>query len=467
MKKKNKKILRSAIAILIAVATTVAYFPLLGDGAYAAEQNGKSGEAYYALPGEDGEGTGFVSVDDALTSDEVKAEINAQVGAPKAATNNAVKPLEEGALNALDGGDLVQAASGPVTSPECGLAVSETAGEVQAMGDGDDGEAIESPGKMLVEVDAEGVATLYALLENEEVSFTRLYVDNEEVYSVDVYGDTYVDGATFDMKNYPVGYHTVSLDLTGGGYDGYCIYYPFVVTPIISKPSLSQYDLYTGYYYFNYYDNYNYYSYDEDCGLYIDFRKAGAGWNVGYGPVGYGETKKKAGLSAASVHYIRTYFAKVFQYQPPNGEVGTYVLRGPYAGPASFKTAYKYTPVKSVKAKKVKQWCKKVKILKLSSQVYYRNGYAGWGYYRKVLGKKTKKYWYTKVKVTVTMSKVPGIAGVYIGSKQLAGNKKVYATNFILSGKKKGKKISVSVYSYMSPVYGGLSGKVLKKVKVK
>ena len=49
----------------------------------------------------------------------------------------------------------------------------------------------------------------------------------------------------------------------------------------------------------------------------------------------------------------------------------------------------------------------------------------------------------------------------------MKGNKKTYATNFTLSGKKKGKKISVSVYSYMSPVYGGLSGKVLKNVKVK
>lgn len=485
MKKKNKKILRSAIAILIAVATTVAYFPLLGDGAYAAEQNGKSGEAYYALPGEDGEGTGFVSVDDALTSDEVKAEINAQVGAPKAATNNAVKPLEEGTLNALDGGDLVQAASADEGLSECGLAVSGTApspGEIQAMGDAIEGEdenepspitGEEQPYSMDIVINSAGIATLDAHIDIEGVYFTDLYVDDDWVD--DFYRED-IEGKTIDMKNFPVGYHTVKLLLNVTDDDGYnyYIYRSFIPTEIYSKPSLRQADFYTGYNYFNYYDNYNYYSYDETCGLYLDYKKAGGGWSVGYGPVGYGKSKQRGGLAAASTYSVRTYYAKSTEYTPPRPIDATEdpateykVFMGPYANAVSFKTGYKATPVKSVKAKKVKQWCKKVKILKLSSKVYYRNGYAGWGYYRKVLGKKTKKYWYTKVKVTVTMSKVPGVAGVYIGSKLVKGNKKTYATNFTLSGKKKGKKISVSVYSYMSPVYGGLSGKVLKKVKVK
>ena len=143
------------------------------------------------------------------------------------------------------------------------------------------------------------------------------------------------------------------------------------------------------------------------------------------------------------------------------------MIIGPASGAVSFKTGYAVTPVKSIKAKKVKQWCKKVKYLKLSKKVYYRKGYAGWGYYRKILGKKTKKYWYTKVRVTVNMQYVPGVAGIYIGSKAVYGNMNKYTADFTLAGKKSGKKISVSVYSFMDPTYGGLSGGFVKKVKVK
>ena len=142
-------------------------------------------------------------------------------------------------------------------------------------------------------------------------------------------------------------------------------------------------------------------------------------------------------------------------------------FRGPVSGAVSFKTGYKYTPVKSIKAKKLKQYCKKIKVKKLSKKIYWSNGYAGYGPYRKVLGTKTYKYWYTKVKVTVKMSKTPGVAGIYIGSKHVAGNKKTYTAKFTLSGKKKGKKIKVSVYSYMNRTYGGWSARTLKKVKVK
>ena len=171
---------------------------------------------------------------------------------------------------------------------------------------------------------------------------------------------------------------------------------------------------------------------------------------------------------------MRTYYAKKTSYTPPveygekeNPTTITKVFIGPMTGNVGFKTAYKKTPVKSVTAKKVKQWCKKYKVRRLSSKIYWRNGYAGWGYYRKILGTKTYKYWYTKVKVTVTMKKRPGIAGVYIGSKTVKGNKRVYSANFTLSGKKKGKTIKVSVYSFMNRTYGGLSGKTLRKVKVK
>jgi len=494
------KIGRSFV-ILIAVATAVSFLPLLGDaGVYAAEEEG---EAYYALPGGEGDDSGFVAEEDALSADELDAQLQGQDGAVGAADSSAEIILEEEPLPEEDViGEQAEADEEEVVS-ECGLARDDrglqlmgeidedTPGEEPSDGDpsveepsGEDPPDEEPPVEepsfgIKVKVNSKGIATLTAYVDMQDVYFTDLYVDDEYVTNVNVNRKTNVE-KKIDMKKFPVGYHTVKLFLGSDVeemeevVDGLYLFKPSVPTYIYKKPSLKLSNFSTRWNYFTYSDNYNYYDYDSDCSVYLDYKKKGKKWKTGYGPISSGSTVKRGKLSSASKYIVRTYYAKKVKYTPPkslnaekNPATVTKVFKGPKSKSIGFKTAYKKTPVKSIKAKKIKQWCKKYKVRRLSSKIYWRNGYAGWGWYRKVLGTKTYKFWYTKVRITVKMKKKPGIAGVYIGEKKVKGNKKTYAANFTLSGKKKGKKIKVSVYSYMSGTYGGLSGKVLKKVKVK
>ena len=75
------------------------------------------------------------------------------------------------------------------------------------------------------------------------------------------------------------------------------------------------------------------------------------------------------------------------------------------------------------------------------------------------------------MRVTVTFKKKQGIAGVYIGAKGLSalkrGNKKKYIATFVVSGNKRGKRTVVSVRSYRSSMYGGYSGTLKKRMKIK
>ena len=507
MKKWYQTKIGRSFVILIAVATAVSFLPMMGDiGIYAAEENGDS-ETYYALPGEAVDGSGFVAEEDALSEEELDAQLQEQGGAAGIAENPAEVILQE--EEAAD----EKAASGQAKSDtnsdglsKSGLARVETGIHIMGNPEGEDSsgedpsgedptgedptgedlyKAIQENSRIEATVNSSGIATVSAHIDVEGIYFTDLCVDGLREY--DVFGETEIKGLTIDMKDYPVGYHTVELflgrdeieneseDVTEDDeIDGLYIYRDHVRTNIIQKPSLKLTDFYTGCGYFTYRDNYNSYYYDSDCRVYFDYKRAGKNWSNGWGPVNSGATVKRAKLAAASKYRVHTYYAKKTYYTPPtplnaqtNPKTETVVFKGPATKDIGFKTAYKKTPVKSIKAKKIKQWCKKYKVRRLSSKIYWRNGYAGWGWYRKVLGTKTYKYWYTKVKITVTMKKKPGVAGIQIGEKIVKGNKKTYSAKFTLAGKKKGKKIKVSVYSYMSTKYGGWSGKTLKKVKVK
>ena len=517
----NNTLLKRVLVALLSVAMVVAYFPLFGNADAYAQSKGSDSESYYALPGE-GEG-GFVSADDALTKDALSVELNGQknANAPKAKTNDVIEFGEEGlsAKGMIE--EMVSVAEEEEPQSECGLAYVDPAIEEEPVDDGDDAEIsamglaesgstddqeinamgdtdvdadvdatddadanaagdvaeeeeslqMKGDGKYWISIsnDATGIRTVSAHMGIDGVTFTQLRVDGVLIDTIDIEGKTDFSGETLNLRSFPVGYHTVEVylqgkDSQGQSYDNIYMYFDHVARGIYAKPAVKLSDISTGYYYFDYYNSSYSSSFD---GVLLDYKKAGRGWSTGYGPVGFFYSKRKAGLAAASVYSIRTYYIKNTRYTPPNGAAEAHQFRGPVSGVVSFKTGYKYTPVKSIKAKKLKQYCKKVKVKKLSKKIYWRNGYAGYGPYRKVLGTKTYKYWYTKVKVTVKMSKTPGVAGIYIGSKHVAGNKKTYTAKFTLSGKKKGKKIKVSVYSYMNRTYGGWSARTLKKVKVK
>ena len=492
MKNRNNPLLKRVLAVSLSVAVAVSFLPILGDAfAYADEQNGQ--ESYYVLP-ENADDSGFVAEEDAMTKDEIKAEIKGQLQNKGPAKAAGIIDVEEdvGSIEAIDSDETLS----NDTSIKQALfsddkeAISVKAVDEADVEEGEEGEEVESSSYDVKDsgyqkVDCEGDQTYdpktgIVTLNNDKiltqgVYSTSIYVDNDEV-EYDANGAPIVideaieiDGLTIDMKDYDVGLHTIWL-VTGTSnsgviYEDLC--FVSVPTDIYDKPSLKLSDFYTGINYFDF-ENTNS-GYDGVC---IEYRKGSGGWSTPLGPVGYYDAKRKSGLAAASAYSARTYFYKdTSYYNPVTKQTEQYIalgaITGAYSNTVSFKTAYKATPVKSIKAKKVKQWCKKVKVRRLSSKVYWMNGYAGYGPYRKILGTKTSTYWYTKVKITVTMTKVPGIAGVYIGSKKVGGNKKTYAATFVLSGKKKGKKIAVSVYSYMNPTYVGLSGKTLRKVKVK
>ena len=254
-------IMKCVLVALISLALAGTCFPLLGDEVYAQGQDNGS-ESYYALPG-DGEG-GFVSTDDAMTKDEVNAVIKGQQVKGSAKTNAVIEDQIEPA-----GDDIAKEdnANSEVTQ-ECGVIAAkagEAAGDIHAMsGDFEiKGETVpqELPFDYTMEdvvVNSSGVATVKARVwlkntdSDEEVYFYELDVD--DYYEAYVYGESNIE-VTVDMKDYPVGYHTMYLYIdyydADYNYTGYCIYYSGVKTGIYSRPSLSLSDIYAGTDFFN------------------------------------------------------------------------------------------------------------------------------------------------------------------------------------------------------------------------
>ena len=127
---------------------------------------------------------------------------------------------------------------------------------------------------------------------------------------------------------------------------------------------------------------------------------------------------------------------------------------GKVSGVQKIKTASnKKPPVRSLTTSGAKQWYRTLTIHYYSGGMY--------------LYSRTYKIYYTEFKVTLKMKKRPGTTGIYIGSKKMKGNKKLYKTKFLLSGKQKGKKLKFCVQSYQHKIYGGYSPTWHKKIKIK
>lgn len=388
-----------SFVILIAVATAVSFLPMMGDiGVYAAEGSSDS-ETYYALPGEEGDGSGFVAEEDALSAEELDAQLQEQGGAAGIAENSAGVVLQEETADEKTASGQAKSGADSDGLSKTGLARVETGIHVMGNPEGEDSSGEDPSGDdptggdpnsedvfktiqenswIKVVVNSNGIATVSAHIDVKGICFTDLYVDGW--HEKDVYEETDIKGLTIDMKDYPVGYHTVELflgrdtneeadknenedegeDVTESDeIDGLYIYCDHVPTNIIKKPSLKLTDFYTGCGYFTYSDNYNSYYYDPDCGVYFDYKRSGKKWSTGWGPVKSGATVKRAKLAAASKYWVHTYYAKKTKYTPPTPlgaetkpKTETKVFKGPLTKNIGFKTAYKKTPVKSIKAKK-------------------------------------------------------------------------------------------------------------------
>ncbi|MBQ3281378.1 MAG: hypothetical protein IJH41_03115 [Eubacterium sp.] len=470
---KDGKSLKKVTVILLAAVMILECMPFLGGTAYAADADEIDEKAYYSLADKDG---GFVAADEALTKSELDAALAGEV------TDGNEQLLDEPLLTEEDPAEekhdpeksKATVTPSVVTDPDDVEALKE---KIQESGFIDTGCDISLKNGIKLSdentyaeiesglsVDSSGIASFYAIILTEGVTFRSMYVDDTEI-SDDYDDDKHIDGLTqiggsFDMKDFQVGYHTVYFVLNGAyNYPGWTK----VPTDIYKKPSIRLKDFYTGYNYFNYSDNYNSYDYDENCKIYLDYKKGSGSWKKKIGYVSTGGSGKKTGLTPAKKYSFRAYYG-IETYYDYDGQ--QYFFSGPVSKTVKAKTGYKKTPIKSITAKG-KQFCKKYRVRKLSKKLYYRYGYAGWGYYRKILGYKTIRYWYTRVTITVRMKKKPGIAGIYIGQYKRGGNKKVYKKKVTFSGKKKGKKLKVGVQSYMSKTYGGWSKSTKKKIKIR
>ncbi|MBQ3924754.1 MAG: hypothetical protein II696_04510, partial [Firmicutes bacterium] len=284
-------------------------------------------------------------------------------------------------------------------------------------------------------------------------TFYDIYVDGNRVYA-DIDGKTSF-AYTIDMKEYSVGFHTISAGLNN--HDAEVVYKYAVPTYIYQAPSIKTSCFETGRKCFTFSNNGNSYKYDSDCGTYVDYKKKGGKkWKQNYGPVtSYGSGKVK-GLKPNTFYYIRAHYGKVVSY---GGK--SYFFTGKAKSKVSknvkVKTGKKSKPpVKKIKISKVKQF------KRTFSYTLWIN-YGGYMVPRYI----SNTYWYTSFKCTVYMKKKPKAAGIYIGNVQCKGNKKKYTADFTVSGKQKGKKLKFSVCTYQNATYKGFSPYYKKKVRIK
>lgn len=323
--------------------------------------------------------------------------------------------------------------------------------------------------------DSEGTVNVYVVADEYTASINvKTYKSSGNAYITgkatgDTFYDIYVDGNrvyagisdkasfayTLDMKNYDVGFHTISAELKN--HDVQAVYKYAVPTYIYSKPSIKRSNFTTGSKYFVFYNSGNSYSKDSSCSVYLDYKKKGGKkWKNNYGPVANYNSGKKSGLKPNTWYYVRAHYGKKVSY---NGK--TYFFTGKETGKKSgnvkIKTGKKKKPpVKSITITKAKEFSK---TYSYTTWIYI----GGYGYptYH------TYTQWYTSFKVTVKMKKKPGAKGIYIGNVRCKGNKKKYTADFTVTGKQKGKRLKVAVCTYQSPIFMAYSPSYTKKVKVR
>lgn len=280
---------------------------------------------------------------------------------------------------------------------------------------------------------------------------------------------------TVDMKQFTVGYHSVYVIVSDDS-DSWYLDAKYVPTLIYGSVPNQLSNYYTGIHNFTAgYSDSRYYEAGsgEYLDVFMDFKKKSqSNWSEDVYLLEDSYTGARVtGLSANTTYQSRMMYGKFFTY---NGE--NFLFTGRQNGYVSevkeFKTAYTKPKVKSIKISKAKHIVHKYRVHYANRYYYrvYRNGT------RKLIKVvplyHTYKYHYTRFKVTVKFRKKQGVAGIGIRTIHglnvwKNGDKKKYAQTFTCSGNKKGKKISVSVQSARSKVYGGLSGKYKKKVRVK
>ena len=440
------------MALIMMIVMAVTYMPVLTGAAYAADEKDEVSEKITELPVEEQKENKAKAV----------ADLEDELG------------IEDESDDAAEGKE-----AEVVAVPEADTETPKQSKRILLS----KGKKLDTTGKNigLITVsspNSSGYVTVSGLALNSEYTYEGIYVGNEHPsISLDAPKEVSLSGSgafsvKLNMKDFNVGFHTVYV-LIYQGDDPYAYdYVDYVPTYIYSRASNSLNWYNTGKTNFKcYYGGSTYYSYSgQYLDVFMDYRKAGGKWSKKvYGPISTSSytVSKKTGLKTNSTYYVRMMYGKKFDYNGVN-----YVITGRQKGYASaakkIKTAYKKPKIKKIKIKGTKTIVHK-----------YRVHYANRIRYVRSTGRiisvtplyHTYKYYYTKYKVVVYMKKKMSIAGVQIktkgGTVQKSGSKKKYVAKYRVSGKKKGKKIKVSVRCFRSKTYGGFSGWKSKKVKAK
>ena len=440
------------MALIMMIVMAVTYMPVLTGAAYAADEKDEVSEKITELPVEEQKENKAKAV----------ADLEDELG------------IEDESDDAAEGKE-----AEVVAVPEADTETPKQSKRILLS----KGKKLDTTGKNigLITVsspNSSGYVTVSGLALNSEYTYEGIYVGNEHPsISLDAPKEVSLSGSgafsvKLNMKDFNVGFHTVYV-LIYQGDDPYAYdYVDYVPTYIYSRASNSLNWYNTGKTNFKcYYGGSTYYSYSgQYLDVFMDYRKAGGKWSKKvYGPISTSSytVSKKTGLKTNSTYYVRMMYGKKFDYNGVN-----YVITGRQKGYASaakkIKTAYKKPKIKKIKIKGTKTIVHK-----------YRVHYANRIRYVRSTGRiisvtplyHTYKYYYTKYKVVVYMKKKMSIAGVQIktkgGTVQKSGKKKKYVAKYRVSGKKKGKKIKVSVRCFRSKTYGGFSGWKSKKVKAK
>ncbi|MBQ3281379.1 MAG: hypothetical protein IJH41_03120 [Eubacterium sp.] len=291
--------------------------------------------------------------------------------------------------------------------------------------------------------------------------FDDLYIDNDAC-DAGISGMSSFYGVKIDMKKFGVGIHTLYAKLRNHSDEGFWLVYEYgIPTYIYKKPSIKYSEFLTTYNHVAYHYTGSGYDY---CGVFFDWKKKGGKWSKLVGPVSTSSseyTRESKKLKASTNYVVRTYFGKIVKYGGQNILISG-AETNKYSSSKTVKTAGKKLSIKSAKISGVSQKKRKVTGWYWG---YTRDPYYGTWNYSLIYG--TRTIVTTKFKITVTLKKKPGTAGIYIGTHRIKGNKKKYSTDFNLEGKYKGKKVKFSFNSYQSSKYTSNSPYTRKKIKIK
>lgn len=471
---KNLYLLKRGGIFLLAAVMTITYIPIFGsDPAFASDDKYVEQEEVVDVLSEKQK---------KAEKDKVEAKAMAEMGvtddgsAAADAAGDEVAALNESAPPQQQAADLNTA---PVTNEQRSISdalIGSASADGEACLQGTDLPDKENFTLTVFDIFTNGDVEIDAAVNESGWTFSRMCIDDPD----DTIPGTDINGlrsfhVEFNLEDYDVGYHTFILRFSYNGQEVDDYYYWERLPRHLydgEVPSIQHSDFATGKSYFKYYNDGNYCYEDDSCGVIIEYKKGNGEWKHGSGPVDVFCEKKQSGLSAATAYKVRASFCKAAYYDLDGN---TYLFTGPTSDPLTIKTAYSKPPVKAVKISKVKVKCKKYRYwtgkIRQRWLVDARTGrkirlIKQWKIYR------TVRYYSTRYKVTVKFKKKPGIAGIQLRTSHgytvwLGGNKTAYSKTFTVSGKKKGKRLTVKVRALMSKKYSSWSGNYKKRVKIR